>query len=145
VPARVEIGPRDLEKGTVAVARRDRAHKEKAFPTAEELVANIGGTLQEIHDALYARAQALRDEHTVKIETKEEFVRFFTAQRKDKPEIHGGFASAHWDGSAEVETEIKDALKVTIRCIPSDAPAEEGKCVWSGRPSTRRVLFAKSY
>jgi prolyl-tRNA synthetase len=81
----------------------------------------------------------------VKIETKEEFVRFFTAQKKDKPEIHGGFASAHWDGSAEVEAEIKEELKVTIRCIPFDGPEEDGVCVWSGRPSKRRVFFAKSY
>jgi prolyl-tRNA synthetase len=142
---RVEIGPRDLEKGTVAVARRDRAHKEKTFPTADELVAGIENTLQEIHEALLARATVLRDQNTVKIDSKEEFVRFFTAQKKDKPEIHGGFASAHWDGSAEVEAEIKDELKVTIRCIPFDAPEEDGVCVWSGRPSKRRVLFAKSY
>jgi prolyl-tRNA synthetase len=145
VPVRVEIGPRDLEKGTVAVARRDRAHKEKTFPTADELVAGIENTLQEIHEALLARATVLRDQNTVKIDSKEEFLRFFTAQKKDKPEIHGGFASAHWDGSAEVEAEIKDELKVTIRCIPFDAPEEDGVCVWSGRPSKRRVLFAKSY
>jgi prolyl-tRNA synthetase len=144
-PIRVEIGPRDLEKGTVAVARRDRAHKEKTFPANDELVATIGTLLQEIHDTLLSRAKALRDEHTVKIETKEDFVRFFTAQRKDKPEIHGGFAFAHWDGSPEVEAEIKEELKVTIRCIPFDSPEEDGKCVWSGRPSKQRVLFAKSY
>ena len=67
------------------------------------------------------------------------------AKNADKPEIHGGFAFAHWDGSAEVEAEIKDELKVTIRCIPFDSPEEDGVCVWSGRPSKRRVLFAKSY
>jgi prolyl-tRNA synthetase len=145
VPVRVEIGPRDLEKGTVAVARRDRAHKEKAFPAADELVSTIASTLESIHHTLLTRATELRDKNTARIDTKEEFLRFFTAERKDKPEIHGGFASAHWDGSAEVEAEIKDELKVTIRCIPFDAAEEDGKCVWSGRPSKRRVLFAKSY
>ena len=87
----------------------------------------------------------MRDAHTVTIESRDEFVAFFTAKNGDRPEIHGGFALAHWDGSAEVEAEIKEQLKVTIRCIPFDAPNEEGKCVWSGRPSARRVIFAKSY
>ena len=145
VPVRVEIGPRDLEKGTLAVARRDRGHKEKSFPTSEEFIAGIAATLQEIHDALLARATALRDAHTVKLETKEDFIAFFTPKNKDKAEIHGGFALAHWDESAETETEIKEALKVTIRCIPFDSQVEDGQCVWSGRPSRRRVLFAKSY
>jgi prolyl-tRNA synthetase len=143
VPVRVEIGPRDLEKGTVAFARRDRGHKEKSFPTNAELLASIATTLQEIHDTLLARATALRDTHTVKIETREDFVKFFTA--KDDSKISGGFALAHWDGTAETEAEIKEQLKVTIRCIPADAPEEDGPCVWSGKPSKRRVLFAKSY
>ena len=143
VPVRVEIGPRDLEKGTVAMSRRDRGHKEKTFPTNADLLASIATTLQEIHDTLLARATALRDTHTVKIETREEFVKFFTA--KDDSKISGGFALAHWDGTAETEAEIKEQLKVTIRCIPADAPAEDGPCVWSGKPSKRRVLFAKSY
>jgi prolyl-tRNA synthetase len=145
VPLRVEIGPRDLEKGSAAVSRRDRPHKEKIFPKIEELAEGIGSTLQQIQDTLMERATKLRDDHTVKIETKEDFIAFFTAKNADRPEIHGGFALAHWDGSAEVEAEIKEQLKVTIRCIPFDAPEETGTCVWSGRPSTRRVVFAKSY
>lgn len=143
VPVRVEIGPRDLEKGSVAVARRDRGHKDKAFPLTDEFVSGLSATLQEIHDSLLSRATAYRDTYTVKINSKEEFVSFFTSNDANK--IHGGFALAHWDGSAEVETQIKEELKVTIRCIPFDAPAEDGQCVWSGRPSSRRVLFAKSY
>ncbi len=143
VPVRVEIGPRDLEKGTVAVCRRDRGHKEKTFPTNADFLAGVAATLQEIHDTLLARATALRDANTVKIETREEFVKFFAA--KDDTKISGGFALAHWDGTAETETEIKEQLKVTIRCIPTDAPEEDGNCVWSGKPSKRRVLFAKSY
>jgi prolyl-tRNA synthetase len=145
VPVRVEIGPRDLEKGSVAVTRRDRGHKEKAFPAVDGFAGGIAATLREIHDALLERATKLRDAHTVRIDSKDEFIAFFTAENPEKPEIHGGFAVAHWDGSPEVEAEIKDRLKVTIRCIPFDAPNEDGKCVWSGRPSTRRVVFAKSY
>jgi prolyl-tRNA synthetase len=144
-PIRIEIGPRDLEKGTVALARRDLSPREKTFPTMADAVAQIADTLQAIQDALYARALAFRDTNIVKLETREEFAAFFTAQNKDKPEIHGGFALCHWDGTAETEEEIKSQLKVTIRCIPSDAPAEDGCCVWTGKPSTRRVIFAKSY
>ncbi len=143
VPVRIEIGPRDMEKGTVALARRDRGHKEKAFPTNDELLASITAILQEIHDSLLARATALRDANTVKIETRAEFTEFFAA--KDDSKTSGGFAFAHWDGTAETEAEIKEQLKVTIRCIPSDSPEEAGTCIWSGKPSTRRVLFAKSY
>jgi prolyl-tRNA synthetase len=144
-PIRVEIGPRDLEKGACAVARRDRAHKEKTFPATGEFVASAAATLQEIQDGLLARATALRDANTVRIDAWEEFRAFFTAKNSEKPEIHGGFALAHWDGSREVEEQIKEELKVTIRCIPTGAPAEEGKCIRSGRPSSRRVIFAKSY
>ncbi len=145
VPVRVEIGPRDLEKGACAVARRDRAHKEKSFPTTAEFAAGIAATLTDIHVTLMDRATKLRDANTVKIDTKDDFVAFFTAKNASKPEIHGGFAFAHWDGAPETETEIKEQLKVTIRCIPFDAPDEAGACVWSGRPSAKRVLFAKSY
>ncbi len=148
-PLRVEIGPRDLEKGTVAVARRDRAHKEKSFPTNAEFVDTVATILDDIQATLLNRATAHRDEHTVRIDTKEEFYAFFTAKNPDKPEVHGGFALAHWNGSAEVETQIKEDLKVTIRCIPTPGQipgAEEpGHCVITGEPSARRVLFAKSY
>jgi prolyl-tRNA synthetase len=102
-------------------------------------------TLQAIQDNLYARALAFRDANMVKIDTKDDFVAYFTAKNKAKPEIHGGFALCHWDGTKETEAEIKEQLKVTIRCIPFDSPEEPGTCVWSGKPSTRRVIFAKSY
>jgi prolyl-tRNA synthetase len=145
VPLRVEVGPRDLEKNACAVARRDRTPKEKTFPTTAEFIASAAATLQEIQDGLLARATQLRDANTVKIDTWEEFRGFFTAKNPEKPEIHGGFALAHWDGSREVEDQIKDELKVTIRCIPFNAPEEDGKCIRSGRPSKRRVVFAKAY
>ncbi len=144
VPLRVEIGPRDLEKGTLAVARRDRPHKEKSFPTAVEFAASAPALLQEIQDQLLARADAFRREHTREIDTKEDFYQFFTAQTADKPEIHGGFALAHWNGTRAVEEQIKADLKVTIRCIPFGS-GEPGKCLITGEPSPRRVVFAKSY
>ena len=94
---------------------------------------------------LLAKATAYRNAHTVRIDTKEEFYAFFTAKNAGKPEIHGGFALAHWNGSREVEERIKDDLKVTIRCIPADAAEEDGKCILTGEPSARRVVWAKSY
>ncbi len=145
VPIRVEIGPRDLEKGSVAVARRDRGPKEKEFVPTSEFVGKAASILTEIQATLLARATAYRDTHTVKIDTKEEFYAFFTAKNAAKPEAHGGFALAHWNGSREVEEKIKEDLKVTIRCIPFDASEEEGKCILSGEPSRRRVVWAKSY
>ena len=145
VPVRIEIGPRDLEKGTIAVARRDRAHKEKSFPTTADFVASAPSLLQEIQDGLLARATAFRDQHMVQIDSKEEFYAFFTAKNEKKPEIHGGFALAHWNGSKEVEEQIKNDLKVTIRCIPFSENPEAGKCIITGEPSKQRVVFAKSY
>jgi prolyl-tRNA synthetase len=145
VPIRVEIGPRDLEKGSVAVARRDRGPKEKEFLPTADFVAKAATILTEIQQTLLDRATSYRDTHTVKIDTKEEFYAFFTAKNAAKPEAHGGFVLAHWNGSREVEEKIKEDLKVTIRCIPFDAPDEDGKCILTGEPSRRRVVWAKSY
>ncbi len=144
VPIRVEIGPRDLEKGSVAVSRRDKGPKEKEFLPTADFVARVGEILQSIQDGLLARATRLRDENTVRIDTKEEFYAFFTPKNAERPELHGGFALAHWNGSKEVEEQIKEDLKVTIRCIPFEAD-ERGRCVITGEPSARRVVFAKSY
>ena len=145
VPVRVEIGPRDLEKGTVAVSRRDKGVKEKEFLSMDDFAARAPETLQHIQDGLYAKALAYRDAHTHRIDTTEEFYAFFTPKNANKPEIHGGFALAHWDGTAETEAKIKEDLKVTIRCIPTDAPEEAGVSIVSGQPSKRRVVWAKSY
>jgi prolyl-tRNA synthetase len=145
VPVRVEIGPRDLEKNSVAVSRRDRGVKEKEFLPIGSFVAEAAHILQSIQDNLFARAKELRDANTVAVDSKEEFYKFFTPRNADKPEIHGGFASAHWCGSRDCEEHIKSDLKVTIRCIPRDAQAESGACVYCGEASARRVLFAKSY
>ncbi|MGI8821058.1 MAG: proline--tRNA ligase [Chthoniobacterales bacterium] len=145
VPVRVEIGPRDLESGNVAVARRDQPVKAKTFLPMADFVRGAAGMLEEIQQNLLARAQEFRDAHTRVIDSKEEFYAYFTAKNPSKPEIHGGFALAHWNGSREVEEQIKNDLKVTIRCIPFADALEPGTCIFTGQPSRQRVVWAKSY
>ncbi len=148
VPMRVEIGPRDLESGSVAVSRRDQGVKAKEFLKSEELVRRVSGLLDSIQKNLLERATKFRDENTREINSKEEFYDFFTPKNSNKPEVHGGFALAHWNGAGAVEEQVKNDLKVTIRCIPFDQPAkppEAGKCIFTGEPSPRRVIWAKSY
>lgn len=146
VPVRIEIGPRDIEKGSVAIARRDRDHKKKDFVPVAEAVESLPKILKEIQDNLLARATEFRNQNMKKIESFEEFKNFFTPKNADKPEIHGGFALCHWAGSREDEKKIKEDFKVTIRCIPFDKSFEEsGKCFLTGKPSSKRVIFAKSY
>ena len=146
VPLRVEIGPRDLEKGTIAVARRDAAHKEKAFPTAGEFTATAVSMLQSIQDGLLARATLFRDANMVKIDDRQTFEKFFTPENSEKAEIHGGFALVHWAGTAEDEDHLQKSLGVTMRCIPRGTEFQEsGICPFTGGASTRRVIFAKAY
>jgi len=144
VPVRIEIGPRDLESGNAAVARRDKGPKEKEFLPASSLAVRVPDVLTEIQQTLLDRSLAFRKAHTREIDTMEEFYAFFTPENPDKPEIHGGFAMCHWNGSSEVESKIKEDLKVTIRCIPEDE-AIPGICPFTGEASPRRVLFGKSY
>jgi prolyl-tRNA synthetase len=145
VPLRVEIGPRDLEKKSVEVSRRDQAVKVKESMPAEEFVARVPEILGSIQNSLYERAKKFRDANTRVIESKKDFYDFFTPKNSAKPEIHGGFALAHWNGSREVEEQIKNDLKVTIRVVPLDNSPESGKCIFTGEPSARRVVWAKSY
>jgi prolyl-tRNA synthetase len=111
----------------------------------QEFAANAPEILLSIQQNLYARAKTFCDENTRKIDNKAEFYDFFTPRNPEKPEIHGGFALAHWNGSRKVEEQIKDDLKVTIRVIPLDIPAEPGRCIFTGEPSARRVIWAKAY
>jgi prolyl-tRNA synthetase len=149
VPVRIEVGPRDIEQGAVFMARRDRGAKDKQAMPRDQFVQGCAALLQEIQDGMFARAAAFREQHTRRIDTKAEFEAFFTPKRAgdehQPPEIHGGFALAHFCGDAAVETDVKDRLGVTIRCIPLDAPDEAGTCVITGRPSSRRVVWGKSY
>ncbi|MGB0770467.1 MAG: proline--tRNA ligase [Flavobacteriaceae bacterium] len=135
VPLRIAIGPKDLEKGTVEVARRDTLSKTTFV--LEGLSKEIKNLLSEIQHSLYNKAIDFRNEHITEVDSFDAF--------KEVLEEKGGFISAHWDGTAETEQKIKDATKATIRCIPYDAPEESGVCVFSGAPSKGRVLFAKAY
>ena len=145
VPIRLEIGPRDIAQDAVFAARRDRPHRKRESIPRTQFVDTLAGQLDEIQQTLVERARTFREQHTVRIDTKEAFYDFFTPANREKPEIHGGFALCHWSGDAEVEEQVKRDLQVTIRCIPSGGPPEEGKCPFSGKPSPRRVVFAKAY
>ncbi len=134
VPVRLAIGMRDLDNGTVEVARRDTLTKE-SLPL-EGIVGHIRTLLDEIQANIYQKALKFREENTFRVDSWDEF--------KAQIEV-GGFISAHWDGTAETEEKIKDETKATIRCIPLEAEEEEGKCVFSGRPSNKRVIFARAY
>ncbi len=135
VPVRIAIGPRDIENGTVEVARRDTLQKE-IYPIAN-IETQIENLLNDIQNNLYAKALNFREGNTRKADTWEEFNRILDEE--------GGFILAHWDGTPETEEAIKEKTKATIRCIPFDAPEEDGKCIFSGKPSKRRVVFARSY
>ena len=135
VPVRLAIGPRDLENKTIEVARRDTLTKE-VIPI-EGVVEHIQKLLEDIQNNIYNKALNFRKENTFYIDTWSDFLDVINNQ--------GGFIMAHWDGTAETEEKIKNETKATIRCIPFDSPEEEGKCVYSGKPSSRRVLFAVSY
>ncbi len=145
IPVRVEVGPRDMKNNAVFVARRDKSGKEKYGQNRDEFAAGISGLLEEIQTGLFERAKAFMGEHTHTIDDYDAFKAFFTPKNEEKPEIHGGFAVSHWCDGAECEEAIKP-LKVTIRCIPFDrAESGSGKCVICGKPSSGRVVFAKSY
>jgi prolyl-tRNA synthetase len=135
VPVRIAIGPRDMQNGTAEVARRDT--KEKFTVDSVQLTVRIPELLDEIQLNIYQKAKAFREEKTTKAETYAEF--------KEILDKKGGFVLAHWDGTSETEEKIKQETKATIRCIPLDAVEENGICIYSGKPSTRRVLFAVAY
>lgn len=146
VPLRLEMGPRDITSRSVAVCRRDLGAKSKEFTPKEDLLRNVTEILQEIQDSLLARATALRDAHSKKLESMEEFREFFGTGGDETKEISGGFALMHWAGSSDDEDRLAKELKTTIRCVPhGDEYAEEGTCFLTGKPSSRRVIFAKSY
>ena len=136
VPVRIAIGPRDMQNGTVEIARRDTLTKESM--NIDVCVEHIVALMDEIQKNIYAKALDYRARKTVKVDTWEDF--------KQKIE-EGGFLLCHWDGTAETEEKIKEETKATIRCIPMDSFVceEEGRCVYSGKPSKRRVIFARAY
>jgi prolyl-tRNA synthetase len=135
VPIRIAIGNRDLENGTLEVARRDTFEKQTVAQS--EIVDFVSNLLEEIQENLFKKAIDFRSEHTTSVDNFEDF----KAIIKNK----GGFVSAHWDGTEETEDRIKELTKATIRCIPNAAKEEIGVCIFSGKPSFKRVLFAKAY
>ncbi|WP_423128143.1 proline--tRNA ligase [Gaoshiqia sp. Z1-71] len=135
VPVRLALGPRDLENGTVEVARRDTLTKETA--SLENIDQFVSELLENIQKNIYSKAYDFRAENTTKVDTYEEF--------KEVLNTKGGFILAHWDGDAETEQKIKEETKATIRCIPFSGEKEEGVCMYSGKPSSQRVIFALAY
>ena len=135
VPVRLAIGPRDVENGTLELARRDTLTKDSI--SRDDVVEVIVGLMDEIQKNLYKKASDFRTENTSEVATYEEF--------KEVLEAKGGFILAHWDGTAETEEKIKNETKATIRCIPLDAKEEVGACMVTGKPSSKKALFAKAY
>jgi len=135
VPIRIAVGPKDLENGTFEVARRDNLTKEVV--EAGNIVDYVNDLLEQIQNDLFKRALDYRNSHITEVNNFEEF--------KEVLEGKTGFLSAHWDGTPETEEKIKELTKATIRCIPLDAVEEAGTCVFTGKPSSKRVLFAKAY
>ncbi|HEY9220572.1 MAG TPA: proline--tRNA ligase [Lutibacter sp.] len=135
VPLRIAMGPKDLENGTLEIARRDTLEKQNI--SQNTVVEYVEKTLKEIQDNLYQKALQFRQTHITEVNSFEEF--------KEVLNTKGGFISAHWDGTSETEEKIKDLTKATIRCIPLNNKIEAGKCLFTGEKSTQRVLFAKAY
>jgi prolyl-tRNA synthetase len=135
VPVRLALGPRDIDNNSVEVARRDNLTKENI--STDNVYDHVTGLLNDMQSAIYKKALKFRDENTHYTDSWDDF--------RNIMEKNGGFIMAHWDGTRETEDKIKEETKATIRCIPFDSADEEGKCVYSGRPSQRRVLFAVSY
>ena len=135
VPLRIAIGPKDIEKGTVEMARRDTLTKEVVETTS--VVARVGVLLEEIQNNLFTKAVNYRTAHTTEVSSYDEFKKVLNEK--------GGFISAHWDGSSATEEQIKKETKATIRCIPLDTDNKQGTCIVTGKVSARKVLFAKAY
>jgi prolyl-tRNA synthetase len=135
VPVRLAIGQRDIENNTIEVARRDTL--EKSTYQFTDIVSKIEHLLEHIQENLYQKAKTFTADNTFYANSWDEF--------KDIIEKKGGFVFAHWDGTPETEQKIKDETKATIRCIPLNNTLESGKCIYSGKPSTQKVIFAKAY
>ncbi len=135
VPLRLAIGPRDLENNTMEVARRDTKTKETvSIDNIDEVVENL---LKEIQESIFQKALTYRESNTTEVDSYEEFKKVLNEK--------GGFVKAHWDGTTETEDRIKNETKATIRCILLDEKEEQGKCIYSGKPSSKKVVFAKAY
>ncbi|MCD6364792.1 MAG: proline--tRNA ligase [Planctomycetes bacterium] len=145
VPIRIEIGPRDIAKDSLFVGRRDQSVKDRAAVGRAQFVATVADVLDEIQQGMFDKALAFRQANTVQIDSKDDFYDFFTPENPDKPEIHGGFALCHYSGEPKIEEQIKNDLNVTVRCIPLEGDKTPGECIFTGKPSSGRAVFAKAY
>ena len=132
---RLALGGRDISNGVIELARRDTQSKESV--PFEGIADRVEKLLEEIQQSLLEKARKMRDTNTHVVDTYEDF--------KKQLDGTGGFIYAHWDGTSETEEKIKEETKATIRCIPLEGKNEEGKCIYSGKPSKQRVLFARAY
>lgn len=136
IPVRVEVGPKDVEKGSVAIARRDMPGRAgKSFVPQDGLTERIEALLAEMQQGLFDKALAFREDHTAWVDNYEEL----------KQQIERGFARCYWAGSTEDEKRIQDEVRATIRCVPLDQPGTSGKCVYTGKQSDKIVVFARAY
>jgi prolyl-tRNA synthetase len=151
IPLRVEIGPRDIAKDSVFVARRNKDHRDRVSIKRDVFIAEITQILDEIQDNLFDRALSFTRENTIIIDDNKRFYEYFTPKNSEKPEIHGGFSLSCWCGSEQCEAKIKEDLGVSIRCIPFEGQFTtqreigKGKCICCTAPDSPRVVFAKAY
>jgi len=145
IPLRVEIGPRDIAANSVFVGRRDKDNRDKQSVSRDTFIKTVTTTLDDIQTALFQRALNFRETNTHTIDQRDSFYDFFTPANQTKPEIHGGFAKSPWCGADECESQIKQDLSVTIRCVPFSGDAAQGCCISCGKPSAKQVVFAKAY
>jgi prolyl-tRNA synthetase len=144
IPLRLEIGPRERNSDSLCVARRDQLDKPSLQMKREVFLQEVTKILDEMQKNLFDKAKKFQQEHTRSILSKEELVRFFTPKNEEKPEIHGGYALAHFCQDPQLEEQLKKELNITVRCIPLDEE-EKGRCILTGKMSPRRVIFAKAY
>ncbi len=145
VPLKLEIGPKDVENETISMVKRTDPDLKKYFIPRDKFIFDLIETLTGIQNDLFEKADRFQKQNTITIDDYEEFKKVFTPRNEEKPEIHGCFARSHWCGKRECEDKIKEDLKVTVRNIPFSEKDEEGKCIYCGERSGKRVIFAKSY
>lgn len=145
IPLRIELGPKDIEKNSVVLYRRDKPHKEKLFLSQEELVGKIAGILEEMQQGYLDSSRQFRKENTISdVKNFEDLKRIFTPKNADKPEIHGGFVLGKWAGTKEDEAKLAE-LKVAVRCIPIEQSGTSGKCLLTGKDTSVDAIFGKTY
>lgn len=143
IPIRMEVGPRDLESDSVFLARRDLPHREKKSVSRAELTATLPSMLEEIQNTMFENASSFQRKHTREIHSESDFRDFYASSSKN--EIHGGFAIAHYSGEPELEARLQEEMNVTVRNIPLKDNKEEGVCIFTGKPSKKKAVFAKAY